>query len=205
MPTFLQPEPPRQDLADPALTTLHRPSSSDEPTDHQRPDDGPVFGSGSASDVKGDNAPPMAGRSPASTADPVRVRPLLTTQQIVAGRALAESILMGATALLNRRTRVFPEDERWLMTKQERTAIAAPLGRIVARRSPIPSGGDGGDATDLADGVEAVVALVAYVIGQMTTERPDVPAYVPPAPQETPEPAGPGAQLSPFDPAYKVG
>lgn len=202
MPTFLQPEPRRQDPTDPDLTTVQT-TPSDPTPEHQRAD-AEDSGADSASAVKSTNEP-TGGSSPASTADPVRVRPLLSSQQIAAGRQLAEAILMGATAMLNRKTRVAPDDDRWLMTAQERASVAAPLGRIVARRSPIP-GGDGGDATDLADGVEAVVALVSYVIGQMTSERPaPVPTYVAPDPEETPEPAGPGAALSPFDPAYKVG
>ncbi|MFE7413145.1 hypothetical protein [Streptomyces laurentii] len=202
-PTFLQPEPPRQDRADPDLTALHRPPSNVPPPHQKTADEAPYVSDSDA--VKSDDRTADDGSSPESTGKPVRVRPLLTAQQIAAGRALAESILMGATALMNRRTRVHGDDDRWLMTRQEREAVAAPLGRIVARRSPFPGGVEGGDATDLADGMEAVVALIGYVIGQMTAERPEAPVYVPAAPEEPPAPAGPGAGLSPFDPAYKAG
>ncbi|MFD9053278.1 hypothetical protein [Streptomyces zaomyceticus] len=202
-PTFLQPEPRRQDSPDPDLTTLH--PTADVPTQHRRTDDeAPAYATDSDG-VKGDDRP-MDGPSPASTADPkpVRVRPMLTSHQVAAGKALADAMLMAATAFMNRRSRVAEDDDRWLMTRQQRESVAAPLGRIVARRSPLPGGVEGNE-TDVADGVEAVVALVAYVIDQMTAERPSAPVYAPPDVEETPAPVGPGAALSVFDPAYRVG
>ncbi|MFB7692224.1 hypothetical protein, partial [Streptomyces sp. NPDC056140] len=153
--------------------------------------------------------PTAAGPSPASTGEaaPVRVRPMLTSHQIAAGKLLAETIIKAATAMINKRTRVSEDDDRWLMTKRQRDSVAAPLGRIVARRTPLPGMVDG-DATDVADGVEAVMALVAYVVDQITAERPANPQY---ENLEQLEPADVsdfgqvGSTRSPFDPAYRTG
>jgi hypothetical protein len=201
VPQFLQPEPPRprrQDSPDPDRLTVH-PQEAEEETRGSHPEDA------SAGDELGDGPAPMAaGSTPASTKAP-RLRPLVTAQQIAAAKGIVTAALMGATALVNRRTKVHPEDDRWLMTEEELDAVGGPLARILARRTPIP--GDGEDASDIADLVEGVVGLIGYTMRQLFTERPAPPIYVPQhqEDEQPAAPAGPGATSNPLDPAYRVG
>lgn len=199
VPQFLQPEPPRprrQDSTDPDLTTVH-PQESPEETRGSHPgvddeDDGP--------------APMAATSTPASTDKAPKLRPLATAQQMLAARGIVLSGLMGATALVNRKTRTAPDDDRWLMDDGELEAVGGPLARILARRTPIPDG-DGENASDIADLVESVVGMIAYAMRQAFTERPAAPVYVPQhqGDELPPAPAGPGATMNPLDPAYRVG
>lgn len=199
-PQFLQPEPPRprrQDSPDPDRLTVHPQDAQETRGSHPEDD--------SAGAELGDELGPMAvGSTPAST-KATRLRPLVTEQQILAAKGIVTAGLMGATALVNRRTKVHPEDDRWLMTEEELAAVGSPLARILARRTPIP--GDGEDASDIADLVEGVVGLIGYTMRQLFTERPAPPIYVPQRQEdEQPAaPAGPGATLNPLDPAYRVG
>lgn len=199
MPQFLQPQPRRQDSADPETTTLH-PAETPQDVRSGHPED--------AADAYVDARPAETdGSSLGSTAEPLNLRPLATEAQVKTARTMVEAMLIGATTMVNRRMRQHTADDRWLMSKRERETIASPLARILARRSPVPGGGE--DVSDVADGVEAIVGVIAYCIGQMVAERTDQPMYIPPAPavQDDAPPAatGPGATLSPLDPAYRVG
>jgi hypothetical protein len=138
------------------------------------------------------------GSSPESTGKSL-LKPLVTAQQIAAGRAIMTAVLKSATTLVNRRTRATEEDGRWLMTKDELRDVGTPFARILARRTPLPSGEQ---ASDMADMVEGFVGLIAYAMRQMD-ERPAPPA--PAQRQDEPAaPAGPGATSNPLDPAYTV-
>lgn len=203
LPTFL---PPKLRHQDSAAGAVRRSSPETSPAPEQGESARGEHGDADSVDVGPieDVVMGEGGPSPASTDDaPPRVRPLVTAAQIDASARLVEVALMAATRLFNRRTATGPGDDRWLMSAQQRRGISRPFGRMLARRSPIPTGGE--NASDLADTVEGVVALIGYVIEQMTAERADLPrGMVAVEPVEVPAPAGPGATANPFDPASGV-
>jgi hypothetical protein len=196
IPQFLQPVPQRQDS--PEAATLH-PQESPEETRGGHPE---------VADGGGDFAdePPVtmaAGPSPVSTGS-TALKPLVTASQMTAAKGIVQTVLMAATAIVNKKTRVMPEDDRWLMDREELDDIGTPFARILARKSPIP--GSGEEISDLGDLLEGVVGLLAYGMKQLLAERPSGSQYVPQHQgDEPPAPAGPGAVLSPLDPAYRVG
>ena len=203
-PMFLQPRPPRHDGLNPEQTQRlssppESPSPSPSPSEH-----GEDFSAVDAEPIA-DTITADGPSSPVSTRQPLAARALVTAEQVAAARAMVGAVLAGATAMLNRKTRQSESDDRWLMTRDQRETISAPLARILARRSPIPTGGE--SASDLADGIEAVVGIVGYAIEQMTAERPPAPVYVEqhPADVEPIAPAGPGATANPLDPAFRPG
>lgn len=123
-----------------------------------------------------------AASSPGSTGKRARfVSPLVTAKQVEAAQSLVGAMIQGATFLMNRRVAAGnPYDERWLITPKQRDDIAAPLARILARRSPLPTGSEG-SASDLADGIEAFAAMIAYTMAQMETPAPPAPVQLHPA------------------------
>ena len=181
------------------------PAESQEETRGQHPEDSYADGDGGANEAE----PSSLASTPKGKS--LQLKPLVTAEQIKGAQTLVATILMGATTLFNRKMRRDQNDEKWLMSRQERDDIAAPLARIMARRSPIPSGGE--EVSDLADGVEAVVKLLAFALDQMIP-TPAAPAAMPAvqpaaiareqaAQSEPLPPAGPGASFSPLDPAYR--
>lgn len=201
MPQFLQPQPRRQDLAEPEQTTVH-PAETPQDVRSGHPEDA----ADGYADAVPDTPDETGGSSLGSTTEPLKLRPLATAAQVKTAKTMVEAMLVGATTMVNRRMRRHPADDRWKMSTREREAIAGPLARILARRSPVPGGGE--DVSDIADGVEAIVGVIAYAIGQLITDPPEGPTYVPPVPVQNdapPAPVGPGATLSPLDPAYRVG
>lgn len=201
VPTFLPPAPQRQDFADPSRTQVH-PQTRTEETRGEHPSEADSF----ADDGSDDPVSLAVGQSPESTGKGLGLKPLVTASQVKATGTLVEAMLMGATTLFNKRTRTHPQDDRWLMSRKEREAIAAPFARILARRSPVPTGGE--DASDIADGIEGVVGIIAYVLGQAMAERPETVTAAAVLNEhqddEPPAAAGPGAVASPFDPAYRA-
>lgn len=195
-PQFLQPQPRRQDSAPPELTDLH-PQEAEETRGH--PDE--EFSAGAA------DAPAQMAvdPSPASTGKKAGgLKPLVTESQMNGAKALVQTVLMGATTIVNRRTRVDSDDQRWIMEPEELDDIGTPFARMLARRSPI--GADGEDMSDVGDLLEGVVGLIAYTMKQLLSDRPSPRrVQVEADAQQHPAPAGPGAMLSPLDPAYRVG
>jgi hypothetical protein len=199
VPQFLQPVPPRQDSAD--EVTIH-PAESRQETRGNHPEDSYDDDGASEAEPSSLASTPRKG---------LQLKPLVTAEQIKGAQTLVGAILMGATTLFNRKLRHSQDDDKWLMSRQERDDIAAPLARIMARRSPIPGGGE--EVSDLADGVEAVVKILAFALDQMIP-TPAAAAAMPvvqpaevvreqAAQSEPLPPAGPGATFSPLDPAYR--
>lgn len=169
VPSFLPPRlsPGRPRRQDPPPTGT--PETTEPETEHGYADD-----VADVADVEPEMPTPAAGSSPASTGKPIR--PLATRAQIEAAKRLTGAVLMAATGLINRRVAVHDADRRWLLSPGERDAIATPLARIIARRSPVSV--DGESASDLADGVEAVTALIAYTIEQLQADPGPAPGVV---------------------------
>lgn len=196
IPQFLPPRPRPQD-PQPDPGSLH-PAEATAETRGEHPDD-EGFGE---ENFAVHRALAEATSTPASTDTPLK--PLVTKAQVDAAKGLVQAMLLGATTLVNRRLREHEGDDAFEMNAKELEAIGLPLARIIARRSPIPTGGN--EASDLADGIAAVVGVIGYTMRQLTRDKAG-PAPVQIVAQEqaaAPAPAGPGAMLSPLDPAYRV-
>lgn len=74
---------------------------------------------------------------------------------------LCKALLAAASGIANMSLRQDEDDHTWLMQPDEVTGIGEPLGRIAARKVPLPMGE--GTASDLSDALEAGVVLAMYV------------------------------------------
>lgn len=137
-------------------------------------------------------------RSRVSTSDLISLKKRVETGTRVAG-VLARAV----GGLLNGRLARHADDETWRLDKQSEREIAEPIGRILARRVPLPDGSSTMHA-DLADGLEAGAAVFGYIMKslqaaadasrlqqpqgrQQQQEQPAPAAPEPPAPATEPK------------------
>ena len=86
------------------------------------------------------------------------------------GEAIAD-IVRGAGETLNKVTAQNDDDDIWLATDKEATAIGDPVGRIIARRLPdLP----GGQASDVGDLISAAIPLALYGVRNLARWLPRV-------------------------------
>lgn len=87
------------------------------------------------------------------------------------------STLVAMSSLLVRwvrsRRRPLP-DGVWIADEEDAAAIAAPLSRIAARRSPV----GGKESADLVDGLEVMVGATAYAMKNLDAEAQSPPLVV---------------------------
>lgn len=83
---------------------------------------------------------------------------------------LAGAFAAAAGGIVNWRLKADDQDTTWLMTQEEAEDIGQPVGRILARRAPLPVGE--GDTNDVIDGLGAALATVGYVM-RCLMERAD--------------------------------
>ncbi|MDB4872786.1 MAG: hypothetical protein JWP34_4531 [Massilia sp.] len=90
------------------------------------------------------------------------VRPQLDASARKAFAATAAGVVEALGGLLNAKFSdpEDPTDDVWIPTDQESDQIGQPLGRILARHTPLPGGEE--HATDVADGIAIAIGAVMY-------------------------------------------
>jgi hypothetical protein len=117
-----------------------------------------------------------AGLPPMETSAPDPVRPKLDAGAADSFGKVAGGAFVAVGGLLNARLAADDDDDTWIPTEQERDQVGKPIGRIIARRAPLPGGEQ--NATDIADGIAVAIGLVQYAlrnIGKRARKKPPQP------------------------------
>lgn len=160
LPGFAQPPSPTTDPLDPSVTTIGATSSE---SSH---DDGASW-----ADVDEEEAPHRGseGTTGSSRASTDRTVPRANWQDLMPMIGALVGMASLAVRWVRSRRRPLPEGV-WIADEEDQAAIAAPLARMAARRSPIGSG----ESADLVDGVEVLVGAAGYAMKNLEHEA----AYV---------------------------
>lgn len=87
-------------------------------------------------------------------------RPALDKSAVKAFGEAGVGFVTAAGGLLNSSLKLNDDDDTWIPTEKEADQIGRPLGRIVARHTPLPGGEE--NATDVVDGIAIAIGLVMY-------------------------------------------